>query len=46
VLPPENQLPTVIRVTFASPDGTVRDQDGNLVEDDDAIPSPPGGKKV
>jgi hypothetical protein len=34
VRPPETEVPTVIKLIFASPDGTVRDQDGNTVDDD------------
>jgi len=37
----------VIRVIYESPDGKVRDPDGNLVEDDErSIRLPPGVKRL
>lgn len=46
VLTPEQEAPALIRVIFETPDGTVRDRDGNLVDDEGAVRIPPGGKQV
>ncbi len=43
VLPPEQQMPTVIKVVIGAADGTTRDLDGNIVDDHrDAVVVPDG----